>query len=434
MARNQKPKAAAPPKVKEDPSPASERRASKRLRQSDSKASNSRKFDAKKSVYWEGNASQTEGDDGSSSAAEGSGYDDEDANESSAAASSSAAPSVDSEEERPGKRRKLSQPQKKKTVAQPTPKANGARSHEGRLSVSAKELLKEGVRTGLEPGKEVIIKAIRARDDGGIPYTPSTIHPNTMIFLEELKKDNDREWLKAHDAIFRQAEQDWKSFLEGLSARTSEVDPTIPELPVKDLIYRIYRDVRFSPDKTPYKTNFSAYFSRTGRKGPYAGYYIQIAPKGHSLVAGGLWCPEAPKIRAVRRNIDRHPDEIKSTLLTPQMRRDVWDGEIKAGDNKAVVRTFANLDVNLEYKLKTRPKDYEATHPEIELLKLKSFIVMKRLPDIEVVGMGEVGLMEKVLRLISAFQPFVEHMNRLVMPDPGHTPSGSEDESEENDA
>jgi uncharacterized protein (TIGR02453 family) len=83
--------------------------------------------------------------------------------------------------------------------------------------------------------------------------------------------------------IFRQAEKDFFSFVGELSPLVSEKDPTIPELPIKDIIYRIYRDVRFSADKTPYKTYFSVTWSRTGRKGPYAHYYLHIQPGGGSF-------------------------------------------------------------------------------------------------------------------------------------------------------
>ncbi|KAI6799576.1 hypothetical protein KC361_g2810 [Hortaea werneckii] len=130
---------------------------------------------------------------------------------------------------------------------------------------------KTGVKAGLGPGNEVVIKKPKARAAGGIPYSDESIHPNTFLFLKELKENNNREWLKMHDALFRQAEKDWHSFVEKLTEKLIEVDDTIPELPYKDVILRIYRDVRFSPDPTPYK-------SRTGRKGPYAHYYVQIAP------------------------------------------------------------------------------------------------------------------------------------------------------------
>ncbi|KAK1824775.1 hypothetical protein LTR12_000832 [Friedmanniomyces endolithicus] len=142
----------------------------------------------------------------------------------------------------------------------------------------------EGQQTNLEPGTQLIIRKPKARPAGKTPYGDSTIHPNTLLFLKDLAANNNREWLKMNDAEFRQAEKDWHSFVEQLTERLAAIDDTIPELPVKDVVFRIYRDVRFSPDPTPYKPFFSAAWSRTGRKGPYAHYYIQISHR-ETLIA-----------------------------------------------------------------------------------------------------------------------------------------------------
>ncbi|KAK0346406.1 hypothetical protein LTR94_006852 [Friedmanniomyces endolithicus] len=140
----------------------------------------------------------------------------------------------------------------------------------------------EGQQTNLEPGTQLIIRKPKARPAGKTPYGDSTIHPNTLLFLKDLAANNNREWLKMNDAEFRQAEKDWHSFVEQLTERLAAIDDTIPELPVKDVVFRIYRDVRFSPDPTPYK-------SRTGRKGPYAHYYIQISHR-ETLIALDSQC------------------------------------------------------------------------------------------------------------------------------------------------
>ncbi|KAK3627255.1 hypothetical protein LTR56_019355, partial [Elasticomyces elasticus] len=112
---------------------------------------------------------------------------------------------------------------------------------------------KTGESAVLEPGTQVIIKKLKARPAGKTPYSDDKIHPNTLLFLKDLAANNNREWLKVNDAEFRQAEKDWHSFVEKLTERLVEIDLTVPELPVKDVVFRIYRDVRFSPDPTPYK-------------------------------------------------------------------------------------------------------------------------------------------------------------------------------------
>ncbi|KAK5175235.1 uncharacterized protein LTR77_000372 [Saxophila tyrrhenica] len=116
------------------------------------------------------------------------------------------------------------------------------------------ELWRQGVKAGLGPGTQVVIKKPRARPAGNTPYQDDAIHPNTFLFLKDLKRNNDREWLKMHDPDFRQAEKDWFSFVEKLTEKLTEIDDSVPELPVKDVIFRIYRDIRFSKGKSaPYR-------------------------------------------------------------------------------------------------------------------------------------------------------------------------------------
>ncbi|KAF1835786.1 hypothetical protein BDW02DRAFT_495181 [Decorospora gaudefroyi] len=168
-------------------------------------------------------------------------------------------------------------------VKRATPKGRPAKSLPMHSKhVDEKELWSQGAK--LAPGTRVIIKKPKARDAGDTPYLDGTIHPNTMLFLKDLKANNDRQWLKLHDPDFRAAFRDFETFTEKVSEKVIEADETIPELPVKDIIYRIYRDIRFSKDPTPYKTYFSAAWSRTGRKGPYAHYYMQVQPGGGSFL------------------------------------------------------------------------------------------------------------------------------------------------------
>ncbi|KAK5016187.1 hypothetical protein LTR60_002525, partial [Cryomyces antarcticus] len=123
------------------------------------------------------------------------------------------------------------------------------------LSTTTKDsnLWRTGLKSGMGPGTQVIIKKLKARPAGSTPYTADTIHLNTVLFLKDLRANNDREWLKMHDPDYRASLSDFNSFVECLTQKVVEVDNTIPELPVKDIVYRIYRDIRFSPDQTPYK-------------------------------------------------------------------------------------------------------------------------------------------------------------------------------------
>ncbi|CAI6339284.1 unnamed protein product [Periconia digitata] len=304
----------------------------------------------------------------------------------------------------------------------PPTKSTGSR---GRTKSGKAELWRDGAK--LELGKQVVIKKPKAREAGNVAYTDETIHPNTMLFLEDLRNHNERQWLKAHDADYRTSLQDFTSFLEKLTDRISEVDTTIPELPVKDIIFRIYRDVRFSKDQTPYKTHFSAAWSRTGKKGPYAAYYVQIEPGGGSFVGGGLWQPEAGALSALRRDIDRRPQRIKQVLNDAGMRQCFFGG-VGANDKKTV-KAFVGQSMNSSTALKKHPKGYDASHKDIELLRLRSFTVGAKLGDDEVVGAG--GL-DRIARVISSMVPFISYLNGVVMPDEESSGS-SEDESEEDE-
>ena len=273
---------------------------------------------------------------------------------------------------------------------------------------TGRELWRQGVKAGLGPGKQVFIEKPKPRSDGGVKYIPHRIHPNTMLFLADLKKNNDREWLKMHDADYRTSLKDWESFVDSLTEKITEVDETIPELPPKDLTFRIYRDVRFSSDPTPYKPHFSAAWSRTGRKGPYAGYYVQIQPGGKSFVGSGLWCPEAAPLALLRRNIDRKPHQIRQVLVDPSMRKELFAGIGK--DEKKAIKAFAAQ--NTEMALKTKPKGYDIDNPNIELLRLRNFTVGKKLDDAVVSGLD--GL-NSIIELISTMRPFVSRLASICI-------------------
>ena len=267
---------------------------------------------------------------------EESGYEDEDASATPLTEEEDAEPTSDDET---SNRRKKAAPKKKNGV-KATPKGT-----------KGKELWRPSAKVDAEPGQEVFIKLPKAREAGSTPYKDDTIHPNTLLFLKDLKKNNDREWLKFHDADFRQSEKDFDSFIEKLTEKLIEKDETIPELPPKDVKFRIYRDVRFSSDPTPYKPYFSAAWSRTGRKGPYAHYYLQLAP-GDSFLGGGIWCPDAEPTAKLRRALDRKSENLKEVLMLPGIRKECLRGCAK--DETKVVKAF--FDANKSNALKTKPK------------------------------------------------------------------------------
>jgi uncharacterized protein (TIGR02453 family) len=192
---------------------------------------------------------------------------------------------------------------------------------------------------------------------------------------------------------------------------------------VKDVAFRIHRDIRFSKDPTPYKPHFSAAWSRTGRKGPYACYYIHCEPK-KSFVGGGLWCPEKDHLAKLRRSIDRHPARWRRALNDAEF-RGVFFGKVKGGEEK-MVDAFA--EKNKEYSLKKRPQGYEMDHRDIKLLRLKSFTVGKAVDD-DIFWADDAQ--ERIAGVIRGLVPFVEFLNRVVMPDPLEDSSSEEDEQDD---
>jgi len=306
-----------------------------------------------------------------------------------------------------------------------------------------------------EESRVTFIPLPKLRDEGGIDYEPERIHPNTLAFLKDLKANNKRSWLKLHDAEYRRSLKDWESFVESITEKITEVDETVPELPLKDVIFRIYRDVRFSKDPTPYKPHYSAAWSRTGRKGPYACYYIHVEPQ-KCFLGGGLWCPDKDALARLRASVDERPHRIRRALMDPAFRdtflpnaakyekgqdnkkskkggktsasRVGGDDDDRAGEPDeaaAVVRAFT--EANKENALKTRPKGVDPDHRDIELLKLKNYTVGKKFTDEDFTAPDA---QERVMNSIKALVGFVTFLNSVVMPDPGND-SDSEDEEGE---
>ena len=291
---------------------------------------------------------------------EESGYEDEDASAVSSPQETSEEEvdsddgyNSDSEQEAPQKKRGRKPGQKPKSNGKTLSSANSNNDNQ-----KGQELWRPGVKVSSEGA--VFIPLPKARSAGSTPYKDTTIHPNTLAFLSDLRANNDREWLKVHDADYRQSKSDWDNFVSSLTEKIIEKDETIPELPPKDLTFRIYRDIRFSPDPTPYKTHFSAAWSRTGRKGPYAGYYVQVQPGG-SFVGAGVWHPEAAPLALLRRDVDRRSERLKGVLKGEKLKAEflgVKESKGKkgkvGGEEAECVRRF--VEINQENALKTKPR------------------------------------------------------------------------------
>ncbi|KAI0483571.1 hypothetical protein F4859DRAFT_403451 [Xylaria cf. heliscus] len=266
----------------------------------------------------------------------------------------------------------------------------------------------------------------KLRETNGVEYEDTKVHPNTFLFLGDLKANNKRSWLKMHDPEYRRSLKDWESFVETLTQQIIAADETIPELPIKDVIFRIYRDIRFSKDQTPYKPHYSAAWSRTGRKGPYACYYVHMEP-GHCFVGGGLWHPEASALAKLRASVDERPHRIRRVLTDPEFVRIFLPHVVGKKEDK-VLKAFA--DKNQENALKTKPKGFNPDHRDIHLLKLRNYTVGCQISDEDLHGNNA---QEKIMEIIRVMVPFVTYLNNTVMPDPGADSDSDEDDGEEQD-
>lgn len=192
------------------------------------------------------------------------------------------------------------------------------------------------------------------------------IDKSTIDFLSKLSKNNNKEWFDKNRPVYELAKTNFKDFVNELIISTAKFDSSIKHLEAKDCIFRINRDIRFSKNKTPYKNNFGALLCPGGKKSFDAGYYIQIQP-GASFIAGGMWQPPTPQIMAIRQEIDYNAAEFKKIIGAKEFKK-----------------LFGALSE--EDKLKSVPKGYDKTHPEIELLKHRSFITVHNLKDKDVLS------------------------------------------------
>lgn len=219
------------------------------------------------------------------------------------------------------------------------------------------------------------------------------LEPQTLKFLSQLKKNNNKAWFDAHRIQYEAARTDFSNFIQLVIEALQKSDPTITGLTSKDCLFRINRDIRFSKDKSPYKTNFGAIIKKGGRKSIYAGYYFHCSP-GESFAGGGLWIPEATELKKVRQEIDYNTEEFHKIIK-----------------NRSFKRIYGDLYQNDDIKLSTMPKGYAVTHPAIEYLKLKSFIAEASFTNEELL---KSSLHKKTLAAFQTLQPLIEFLNNSL--------------------
>ena len=216
------------------------------------------------------------------------------------------------------------------------------------------------------------------------------ILPSTFDFLKGVAENNDRDWFKLHKKEYEDSLKNILEFTSQIIKALSKIDPVIPDtLEAKNCVMRIYRDVRFSKDKAPYKTNFGIAISANGTNFNGPGYYIHVQPST-CFIAGGSWFPEAEQLKAIRQEIDYNSSD--------------WHEII---DSKDFKNAFGDLDA--EGKLQTSPKGYAPTHPDIEYLKLKSFTAGAKLSDQDLTSAESVKIVSGLFEKLYPFNVFLRN-------------------------
>lgn len=211
----------------------------------------------------------------------------------------------------------------------------------------------------------------------------------TLQFLSDLKENNHREWFLANKPRYETANREFHQFVDALIGEIAQFDPAVMHYTAKDCVFRIYRDVRFSKDKSPYKTHFGAYITGAPKKTEihtHAGYYLHVEP-GASMLAGGAYEPESKWLRAIRQEIAYCTQEFTDILNHPDFKQ--YFGAME-GD-----------------KLKTTPKDYPPDHPAIEWLKHKSFLATHNCTDAHVSAPDFLRHSAAVFRALRPFNAFL---------------------------
>ena len=219
------------------------------------------------------------------------------------------------------------------------------------------------------------------------------IKKEIVTFLKDLKDNNHREWFQENKPRYEAAKADFEVFIDQLIQEIGAFDPSIRHHQAKDCVFRIYRDVRFSKDKSPYKTNFGAHITAAAKKSEVhtrAGYYIHIEP-GASMLAGGAYMPKGPWLKAIRQEIAYNAQEFKDLIADKSFKK--YFGELKGE------------------KLKTAPRDYPKDHPEIDLLRYKSFLATHECTD---KAIQQKNFLSHCATVFKALFPFDAFLNRAM--------------------
>ena len=212
-----------------------------------------------------------------------------------------------------------------------------------------------------------------------------------LDFLSQLDDNNDRQWFEQNRVAYQTAKAQFESLVDRVIAALQAIED-LGDITAKDCVMRIHRDVRFSKDKSPYRTNMAAAIAAGGKKSPRMPYYLHIAPHNQSFLAGGLYMPTSEQLTRFRAIIDHDAKSFKALLKR---------------------QTFKQLFGELSgEKLKTAPQGYTRDHKEIELLRLKQVVATHPLSDEAVLA---VTLPAQIVETFTGLKPLLDYLNDRVV-------------------
>lgn len=215
------------------------------------------------------------------------------------------------------------------------------------------------------------------------------IRKETLHFLDDLKSNNHKEWFHAQKKRYDDYKNDYHDIIDILLKNLKPFDAKLEPLEVKHCTFRINRDIRFSKDKSPYKTHMGIWLSQNRMMKNAPGYYLHIDPK-ESFVAGGLWCPEADELKKIRKEIAFFRQDLEQILK-----------------EKKFNKYFSDLDRPENQVLKTAPKGYEKDHPALHWLQLKSFTASYPLTSQDITKQKTLDQVVEIMKLLKPLNDFI---------------------------
>lgn len=219
---------------------------------------------------------------------------------------------------------------------------------------------------------------------------------NTLQFLEDLKSNNNREWFLANKKRYDEYKKEYHELIGSFLEVMKPKDASLEMLEIKNCTFRINRDIRFSKDKSPYKTHMGIWMNTNSSGINAPGYYIHIE-KGKSFIAGGFYSPEAADLKKIRKEIAFFYEDLEEIV-----------------NDSTFKKYYKGLDRNETNSLKSAPKDYEKDHPAIEFLKLKSFTVSMPIEDSM---LFEQNFVKTTSEKLLVLKPLIEFLNRGLSSD-----------------